>query len=117
MSQDHFLSKNEYSQYPALVQDAVSLIEANFAYLYGIDELADQLEVTKHHLIRIFSSSTGISPGKYLINVRMYHAKQLLQSGIDTPFEIIAGACGYSCANYFSKSFKKHTGLTLLLQQ
>ncbi len=112
MEQIIFLPKQEYNKYPPLVKDAVSLIEVNYAYLYGIDELADQLGVTKYHLIRIFSSSTGISPGQYLINVRMLHAKFMLHSCLDTPLEIIAGACGYSCANYFSKAFKKHTGQT-----
>jgi len=107
-----FLPKHEYSKYPPMVQDAVSMIEANYAYLYGVDELADRLEVSKHHLIRVFSACTGISPGKYLINVRMFHAKIMLQSFEDTPLEIIAGACGYSCANYFSKAFKKNTGQT-----
>lgn|GEM_PF-2132730 len=97
---------------PPLVQDALALMHAEFAYLYGIEELADRLEVSKHHLIRVFSASMGISPGNYLIGVRMSHAKLLLRSCEDTPIEIIAGACGYSCGNYFSKAFKKHTGLT-----
>lgn len=102
----------ERHQLPPLVRDAAALMEAEYAYLYGIDELADRLEVSKHHLIRVFSASTGISPGNYLIGVRMSHAKLLLQTSGDTPMEIIAGACGYSCGNYFSKVFKKHTGLT-----
>lgn len=112
MNQNVLLSRQAYDQYPSLVKDAVSMVESNFAYLYGIDELADQLEVTKHHLIRLFTASTGISPGQYLIHVRMLHAKILLQTSGDTPLEIIAGACGYSCANYFCKAFKKQTGMT-----
>lgn len=114
MDQFQFLSNHNYSSYVSLVQDAVSIIESDHAYLYGIDDLADRLEVTKHHLIRVFTAGTGISPGKYLVNVRMHHAKIMLQSGEDTPLEIVAGACGYSCANYFSKAFKKQTGLTPL---
>jgi AraC-like DNA-binding protein len=112
MNQSELLSERDISQYPELVQDAVSLIEAGYAYLYGIDDLADQLEVTKHHLIRLFTAATGVSPGQYLIHVRMLHAKLLLQSQENTPLEIIAGACGYSCANYFTKAFKKYTGMT-----
>jgi transcriptional regulator GlxA family with amidase domain len=100
------------NKYPDLVQDAVALIEAQYAYLYGIDELADLLEVTKHHLIRVFTASTGTSPGKYLSEIRILHAKSLLQSGENAPLGIIAGACGYSCANYFVKAFKKQTGMT-----
>ena len=112
MDQFQLLSNHNYSSYVPLVQDAVSIIEADYAYLYGIDDLADRLEVTKHHLIRLFTANTGISPGKYLTNVRMLHAESMLQTCEDTPLEIIAGACGYSCANYFSKAFKKQTGLT-----
>lgn len=100
------------TQYPDLVQDAIALIEAQYAYLYGIDELADLLEVTKHHLIRTFTASTGISPGKYLAEIRIRQAKRMLLSGENAPMEIIAGACGYSCGNYFSKVFKRHTGVT-----
>lgn len=107
----HLLSEQK-NKYPDLVQDAVALIEAQYAYLYGVDELADLLEVTKHHLIRIFTANTGVSPGKYLTDVRVSHAKSMLLSGSDAPLEIVAGACGYSCANYFSKVFKKHTGMT-----
>ncbi len=107
-----FLSEQKYEAYPSLVKDAISLIEASFAYLYGIDDLANQLEVSKPHLIRVFSDTAGVSPGQYLIQVRIFHAKSMLQSGHDTPLEIIAGACGYSNANYFCKAFKKHTGLT-----
>jgi transcriptional regulator GlxA family with amidase domain len=106
------LSEQVQKKCPPLVQDAVALIEAEYAYLYGVDELADRLEVTKHHLIRVFSASTGTSPGNYLTSIRMHHAKSILRAGEGTPMEIIAGACGYSCANYFSKVFKKQTGLT-----
>jgi AraC-like DNA-binding protein len=112
MKQSELLSERDSSQYPELVQDAVSLIEAGYAYLYGIDDLADQLQVSKHHLIRLFTAAAGVSPGQYLIHVRMLHAKLLLQSQENTPLEIIAGACGYSCANYFTKAFKKHIGMT-----
>ena len=111
MEQLQLLSVHK-QEYPTLVRDAVAMIEAQYAYLYGIDELADLLEVTKHHLIRIFTASTGTPPGKYLADIRIFHAKSLLLSGEEAPMEIIAGACGYSCANYFSKVFKKHTGMT-----
>jgi transcriptional regulator GlxA family with amidase domain len=102
----------ERRQYPALVRSAIALMETEYAYLYGIDELADRLEVSKHHLIRVFSVSVGISPGNYLSDLRVAHAKRLLRSPEKTPLEIIAGVCGYSCGNYFAKAFKKRTGLT-----
>jgi transcriptional regulator GlxA family with amidase domain len=95
-----------------LAYSAVVMIEEQYAFLLGIDDLADQLEVSKPHLIRTFTAATGISPGRYLTYIRISHAKYMLYSDIDVTLEVIAGTCGYSSANYFSKVFKKHTGLT-----
>lgn len=110
--QTGLLSERIDKSWPSLAKDTALLIEAEYPYLCGVDELADRLEVTKYHLIRIFSAVSGISPGKYLTEIRIAHAKKMLRVKSDTPLEIIAGACGYSCANYFSKAFKKQTGLT-----
>lgn len=112
MEQKIFLSELQNGNFPSLVADAIAIIEANYAFLYGIDDLADQLEVTKPHLIRLFTGATGISPGRYLIRIRMYHAQQMLLADGDTPLEIISGACGYSNANYFCKAFKKEIGMS-----
>ena len=98
--------------FPQLVKDAILIIEGNYEALYGIDDLASQLEVSKHHLIRSFTDACQISPGKYLTLIRMENAKSLLCLGERIPLELVAAACGYSCANYFSKAFKKITGQT-----
>ena len=97
---------------PLLVRTAIAMIEEHYAFLYGIDDVAAQLEVTKPHLIRSFTAATQTSPGKYLTYIRLCHAKSMLRSNMDVPLVIVAGACGYSCANYFCKVFKKYTGLT-----
>lgn len=117
--EDLFLQTKIYStiekiKYPLLVQDALSLIEENFAFLYGIDDLAEQLEVTKSHLIRTFTSHLGYSPGKYLTFIRIENAKYLLSSKNYVNLEMVAVACGFSCANYFSKVFKKYVKQTPL---
>jgi AraC-like DNA-binding protein len=107
-----FSSKPDFNKYPALVQDAIFIIESRYAFLDGIDDLANCLETSKPHLIRVFSRSCGISPGQYLIAVRLEHAKKMLRTKHQVPLEIVAAACGYSNANYFAKAFKKQTGIT-----
>lgn len=104
--------KKKKASYPALVWDAINLIESRFSLLSGIAHLSESLEVTKPHLIRVFTACTGISPGQYLTQVRLRHARHLLISAPEIPLDAVAGACGYSCANYFSKVFRKHTGLS-----
>jgi len=107
-----FSCNPHFSKYPALVQDAIFIIESRYAFLEGIDDLSLRLEVSKPHLIRVFSKSSGSSPGQYLIAVRLEHAKKMLRADSHVPLEIIAAACGYSNANYFAKAFKKQTGTT-----
>lgn len=96
---------------PALVSSALALIREQYANVFGVEEIADMLQVSKSHLIRVFSAFTGISPGQYLTNVRIEEAKRvLLHAAI--PLEIVANVSGFSSANYFCKVFKKQTGIT-----
>ena len=106
------LSEKLNKNCPQLIEDAISIIESNYAFLYGVDDLAVQLEVSKPHLIRRFTAVCNISPGKYLTYVRLEKAKAILRLENPPALELVAVACGYACANYFSKVFKKSTGLT-----
>lgn len=103
--------KQEPEPLPELVEQARELIRTRFAYLSGIEELADRLGVSKHHLIREFSAHMGLPPGKYLTQTRLENAKLLLQSG-RYPLEIVADMVGFAGANYFCKVFKKAAGMT-----
>ncbi len=94
-----------------LVLQAVTAIREKFGELSGIEELSDNLGVSKNHLVRVFSAAMGTPPGKYLTNMRIDAAKQLLLQR-DYTLEIIAAMCGFSCSNYFCKVFKKHEGIT-----
>lgn len=95
----------------ALAWAAMGEMEAHYAEFYGVQELADGLQVSKCHLIRCFTAAVGMPPGQYLTQVRLKHVKRLLLGG-EFSLEAIAGLCGFSGGNYLCKVFKKHTGLT-----
>ncbi|MEI6580232.1 MAG: helix-turn-helix transcriptional regulator [Eubacteriales bacterium] len=95
--------------YPELINNAIELINKNYAELYGVEEIAEELMVCKCHLVRAFSAATGLPPGKYLTSVRISKAKMLLVNK-DYSVEVIATLSGFSGANYFCKVFKKSTG-------
>lgn len=98
-------------QYPSLVQDAIAIMQQEFAHLYGVEDLADRLEVTAPHLIRTFSQALGITPGRYLTQIRISFAKELLRGHCGT-LETIAACAGFSSAHYFSKVFRRETGMS-----
>lgn len=96
---------------PSLVESAVAIIQEDFPYLEGLDELAERLEVSKAHLIRCFTKTVGMSPGKYITRVKVEYAKLLLQ-GEEPSVAYVAEASGFANANYFAKVFRKETGMT-----
>lgn len=96
---------------PPLVAEAVASIRQNYAGLYGVEELSEQLGVSKSHLVRAFHAAVGVSPGKYLTGVRIEAAKRLLLHR-EYSLEIVASLCGFSGANYLCRIFKKETGYT-----
>ncbi len=67
--------------------------------------------VNKNQLNDAFNKEVSMSCMAYLEHLRINTAKSELQYGKHTVSEISVGV-GYSDTNYFSKVFKKHTGLT-----
>ena len=94
---------------PPLVQAAIEDIRANYAGLYGVEELSERLGVSKSHLVRTFTAAIGIPPGRYLTRVRVEAAQRLLLHREYT-LDIVASLCGFSGANYLCRVFKKETG-------
>ena len=94
-----------------LVAEAVETIRNNYMALYGVEDLADALGVSKCHLVRTFSAEMGVSPGKYLTRTRLEAAKLLLLEREYNP-DMIASLCGFSGANYLCRVFRREEGLS-----
>ena len=94
---------------PPLVQAAIEDIRANYAGLYGVEELSERLGVSKSHLVRTFTAAVGVPPGKYLTRVRVEAAQRMLLHREYT-LDVVASLCGFSGANYLCRVFKKETG-------
>ena len=74
---------------------AIEDIRRNYAGLYGVEELSERLGVSKSHLVRAFTAALGVSPGRYLTNVRIEAAMRLLLHREYT-LDVIASLCGFS---------------------
>ena len=94
-----------------LIRDAKIYIMTNYPLPISIDTIADELHVTRHHLMRLFKTETGETINEFLTKYRINIASALLKSGELTISEI-AQQVGYQDAGYFSKIFKKLTGST-----
>ncbi|BED91263.1 AraC family transcriptional regulator [Pseudoalteromonas sp. MM1] len=79
--------------------------------LITISELAKQFNFSERNLKRRFSQATGISINKYVQEVRIDKAKKQLLATDKTVNEISVDV-GYENSSFFSRLFKKSTGLT-----
>jgi AraC family transcriptional regulator len=76
----------------------------------SLDDLAAQTNVSKYHLLRSFARSTGFTPHRYLVHLRMERAAELLR-GTGQPVLQISTACGYRSPGQFTAAFRRRFGV------
>jgi AraC-like DNA-binding protein len=76
-----------------------------------LDELAASVFVSPFHFLRVFTKTTGITPGKYLSAIRMYEAKRLLLTSSLRVSDIVYNV-GYRSLGTFTTRFTQMVGMT-----
>ena len=104
-------------EHPALSSPRVTLAKNYLDSHYyttdlNLDEVADAIGLSKYHLCREFNHLYGISPGKYLANLRLQKSCALLLQSRQHTIAEIASMVGFSNDNYFCKVFRKAFGTT-----
>jgi len=94
-----------------VVDSAAQYLYANYARELSLPELANVVHVSQTHLIHLFTARLGISPMRYLRQVRLEHAKRLLAT-TTLPVNEIAALVGFSDPLYFRRLLKRATGTT-----
>ena len=87
------------------IADLAAYIRANCTKDLHIQDFTDHSNLSKHHLIRLFSRQTGMSPYQYLHMCRINRAQVLLRS-TDMTVAQIADAVGYSDSVIFIRHFR-----------
>lgn len=103
---EHVPSKNS-----EVIKKAIQYISKNYANNLSLDLVASQVHLNPTYFSTLFKQSTGSSFKEYLNMVRVEESKRLL-SNTDYSLIDIAVATGFEDQSYFTKVFKKYTGLT-----
>jgi AraC-like DNA-binding protein len=104
------------SQFPknkakSLVDKAKHFMKTNYAGLRHQESLKRECGVDVNYLNTLFTKETGKTLYKYLSDVRMEHAKYLLEN--DTvPINEISALVGYPNGNSFARAFKRSVNLS-----
>lgn len=92
------------------VNRARDYIETNYAEDISIDRLSQIASLSPFHLIRVFSSETGIPPHAYLTQIRIKRARELLARGY--PVAFTACETGFVDQSHLTRQFKRIMGVT-----
>lgn len=94
------------------LMNALEFIERNYCdSTLSVTTLADAVGFTVPYLSRLFKAHIGMSPSKYIIELRMRKACAMLDTNVFSISEI-ASATGYNSPFYFSNEFKRHVGVS-----
>ena len=79
-------------------------------------ELADLLGISTRQLERLFGRYLNTSPKRYITEMRLHRARNLIVQSEQSITEI-AMACGFNSTSHFSKVFRSHYGISPLAQR
>lgn len=86
-------------------------IRAHLAEDIGLDRLAGLVGLSPYHVARAFKRSLGVAPHRYLNQLRIDKAKQMLAAGRLSITET-AYAVGFASSSHFATIFRRVTGQT-----
>lgn len=89
-----------------------AFIEMNYMKDISLPDVAANLNLHPSYVGQMFKRETGDTFVKYLNQVRISKAKQLLEGTKDIPLDIIAKCVGYDNSRTFYKVFRKTVGVT-----
>jgi two-component system response regulator YesN len=92
-------------------QEIVSYIRVNHAQNISLQLLADHFGMSESCISSLIRKKTGKTFGEHLTEARIRNAQELLRTTNDS-IETIAQRVGYPDYYYFSKVYKKTTGLS-----
>ena len=98
-------------QYSDPVRKALNYIDFHYMEPLTLDSVARQFSVNKNYLSTRFHKEVGVTVTEYINRIRVQRSLKLL-SASSASMQDIAEQCGFSDANYFSRTFRKIHGQT-----
>ncbi len=93
-----------------LVERAKFLMQENVSASMRVEEVGERLGVGQEKFYEAFKAYTGMTPYQYFIQLKILKAKELLAEP-DASVKEVAFTLGFEDPYYFSRLFKKKTGL------
>ena len=93
------------------VKYVIGYVSENLNQQFSLPRMAELVNLSTYHLIRLFKSETGSPPIRYFQKLRMQIAKHLLETTFLRIEEVMVRV-GISDASHFTHHFRKNFGQT-----
>jgi transcriptional regulator GlxA family with amidase domain len=103
--------RSRYGLRNSRLGEAVRLIEEHIEEPLSSAELAHRLGISTRQLERMFERYMNTSPKRYIMDLRLHRARNLIVQS-DQALTEIAMACGFTSTSHFSKVYRDHFGNT-----
>jgi len=91
------------------IHDLLESIRMKPAAHWPVERMCEETRIGRTRLTRLFHELTGVTPNRFVIQVRVAKATQLLRM-TDMPVAEIANELGYSDVYFFHRQFSKFAG-------
>jgi AraC family transcriptional regulator len=96
---------------PYALKRVLERIEHTFQYEISLATLAEEAGYSRGHFLKMFRTSMGMTPHRYLLKRRIDHARSLLKCREISIIDV-AASCGFSSQAHLTQVFREHIGVT-----
>ncbi len=96
---------------PWQLNRVMNLMNARLDAALTLEDLAAEARLSPCHFARAFKASTGVSPHRYHVNLRVQRVREWLET-TDLPISEIAARAGYNDPSYLARLFRAELGTT-----
>jgi len=93
------------------IEWAIDIITRDYRRRINLSELARTVGLSISHFAHLFRREVGVSPARFLREVRLRHAEQLIRTTA-LPLNEILGLAGITERSHFMRAFKQRNGLS-----
>jgi AraC family transcriptional regulator len=96
---------------PHALKRVLERIEHSFQSEISLASLAEETGYSRGHFLKMFHTSTGMTPHRYLLKRRIEHARSLLKRREISIIDVAADS-GFSSQAHLTQVFREHVGVT-----